>query len=146
MATEEAVSNGKKVGGWLILFFVSVIAAIYNSIRVIMRDESTYENLSTTVRNVDIGTSILNIIFALIIFVVGYYLRKKYTPKLIIGYLWLVAVSTFISSYIITSAMEQSFLDLLKLRWTAFAWPIFVSILWTMYFLKSKRVKETFVN
>jgi len=140
------MSDKVKVRGWLILFFVSVISVIYISIISIL----DLGNLPLETPGLLYGTEFISnliiMIFALVVFILGYYKRKKYTPKLVICYLWTVTLISFIPPIIFVSESEIAFSTFLSGTWIKFARSVIISVLWTIYFLKSKRVRETFVN
>lgn len=145
------------IGGWLILVilgyirsfvsYASAISEIYNhyidgSIALIADRESGYYNPQLlSVINFEMITNISILLF-LVVIAVCLFRKKKIFPKLAIALIIIsgtVTVFDYIFAYLI--GLEVTDFEIAEI-----VGMLIGSIPWIFYFIKSKRVKNTFVN
>jgi len=120
----------KGIGGWLIIpiigLFLSIILVLYDllSMNAIYEFDFYIGLLSL----LDIGLLILVITSLVLVFN-----KKKSAPKLIIA-------------FYITNIILQTVVAVLIEDYSGIAAPWVGGAIWILYFLKSKRVKNTFIN
>ncbi len=135
----EVVVKGRRIGGWLIVVLIGLVAGVVLAVKVL------YDFLSEFITNYEI-ISITPLFIVLLLFFITYlglnlvvlynFLRKRArTPLLVYISLWF----GFLMG-IVFSALTDDFVakDLVK--------SLITAIIWTLYFYKSVRVKETFIN
>jgi uncharacterized membrane protein YfcA len=122
----------KGLGGWLILPIIGLFASLLFHIADI------YMNISLDKFDADIlglSSSIIMGIF-LIVTLIAVFKKKQIAVKCFIG-LYLLGLLIVLPG----ALMSDNYLDRVAL-----IKPFLVSIIWITYFLKSRRVKNTFVN
>jgi uncharacterized membrane protein len=135
------------IEGWLVLPSIGIVAGFLVNIGEIVQ----YMNLdqdSIPKSLIDFGL-FKNTALAIMIFVLGFffYKKKKQTPSLFIGYLIISSLLTIIEVNQIDSALSSmKSLSKNNSLGTEVVRDIAGTIFWSMYFLISKRVKNTFVK
>lgn len=138
---DESPQKYDRVGGWLILFCLGLIATISKSIKYFLTEAE-----NPIVLGFDLINYVTILIFAIFLLVVLYYKRKRYAPKLAIIYCWTaVALNLLSSLYFIVSNNHDIGAFLAKVL-PALLIYVAITTAWTLYFLRSERVKKTFVN
>ncbi|KRE93338.1 hypothetical protein ASG89_07520 [Paenibacillus sp. Soil766] len=133
----------KPIGGWLLIYVLTLLvsAALYGmgTINVFGQFMSEFKEWNSMLIIINIGTIVKLFTSALIFYLL--ITKANVTPKIIIGYelfcilIRLISLSDVIFRYHVmpNSYYVSMFFGL-------------VSVVWILYFLKSKRIKETFVN
>jgi hypothetical protein len=140
---DSNVNKTNKVGGWLILFCLTLVVNIFEFPRALVK---IFKEDTLNLPFVELVHSGIISIFALVLLIVLYYKRKKIAPKLAIIYIWSLFVLYVILVIYQLVSTEQHPRDFFTQNWASFVYSIIPSIIWTLYFLKSERVKQTFVN
>ena len=149
----ESKSELKGLGGWLVLMgigiVVSPLVALFglNSSAKLVGDPFALESLSQF-NNLIVPFFKFTVMYSLMLFVysivvaIMFFRKKKVFVKLnIIGYI--IAVVYAIASVIAFIGMPSSaFGDIIQSLVSA----VIGGVIWTMYLLKSVRVKNTFIN
>jgi TRAP-type uncharacterized transport system fused permease subunit len=137
------INKTNRVGGWLILFCLTLVVSIFELPKLLVKhfkDETINTSLVEFVHAGIISA------FALVLLIVLYYKRKKIAPKLAITYCWSMFVLNIIATIYLLISTEQHVGDFFTQNWAPFVYSIITSTIWTLYFLKSERVKQTFIN
>ncbi len=147
------------IGGWLILPAIYIFGRILSSFYEIIEYqsiESSIESLSNkfsgqsikSLRNkfsdiIAFGT-IKNIIVIALLTIIEFYffMKKKQTPRLMVGFLILSVFLNFIEGSIISSAIRINDSEFTII----IIWSVIVAVFYGIYFSVSKRVKNTFIN
>ena len=124
----------KGLGGWLILVTVTIFLVLltyflFALIQVI--------NLILGKINLSIASWLVLSIVYIVLFGYCLYLEFKHRkefPTWFLTSMWISSILTIIIDQIQKSKVISSW------------WTIFVTLIWTWYFVKSKRVKNTFVK
>ncbi|MDD5194843.1 MAG: DUF2569 family protein [Candidatus Omnitrophica bacterium] len=146
------------IGGWLILptigIFISSVMYFVNIFRKLsFLGSSEYEKLILQYS----GLGMLNLyelffqFFALVLFlnIVWLFFRKKiFLPKAMISLMWIVFSFSLIDFIwgLNVFGSEDALVLIFLLKSTNVIGLLIASIIWTAYFLKSRRVKNTFIN
>jgi len=130
----------KGIGGWLIL---PAIGLIYSLIVILYDLTVSFEGGSTYF----IFAFILDVIFLVIIILalVSFFNKSSSAPKLMIGMYCFGVFYSIITILLLFIYFGDSVESYSSLFGNSFI-QILVSTIWSIYFLKSKRVKNTFVN
>src|SRR5574341_1139919 len=161
ISQEEVTQKYDKIRGWLILVAIGLVLGPIRLFSFILKDilpafeKETWAIISTPGTEVYhpmfapliIGEVIINVLFLIFSIAVAilFFQRKKIVPKLIIilylTYLVFLVVDYFVSDLIpFVAAQDDS--DTERQIIQAF----FITAIWVPYFIKSKRVKGTFVR
>jgi len=134
----------KGVGGWLILLligaFLGIIAYsmdIYANILLLLIDSNFLYSTLILEDIISLGLSI--------IFIIAIFTEKKAAIMIAYLYLWVPLILIILSTPIEAIAYNLTSADIIgSVFWIIFS--LIVSVIWTLYFLKSVRVKNTFVR
>ena len=137
------INKTNRVGGWLILFCLTLVVRIFELPHLLVKHFKDETINTSLVEFVNAG---IISAFALVLLIVLYYKRKKIAPKLAITYCWSMFVVNIIATIYLLISAEQHIGDFFIQNWAEFVYSIIVSTIWTLYFLKSERVKQTFIN
>jgi hypothetical protein len=139
----ENISKIKELGGWIILFCLSAIANSYWFIKSIIKTFRSTPNLNSS----DIALIVQNLVLlALVIFLlkVLYFRPKRYAPKVAIIYCWFVLIFTIVGSMLVALLANVPIHFFIEKTWTSYIPATLSSTLWTLYFMKSKKVNDYF--
>ncbi|KEQ21718.1 DUF2569 family protein [Paenibacillus tyrfis] len=133
----------KPIGGWLLVYLIALLIseAMYISgvIRLLPDLTNLIEERNWIQNVIVLGTFIKTVIAGLLLLL--FISKKSYAPRLIIIFeMFCIAIRilTYIDSYSRGQILPNSYhLSILVGG---------ISIIWIFYFLKSNRVKETFIN
>lgn len=148
------------LSGWLIVFqivlwwsFISMLISLFSEVIPFYQSDTwslltTPESDNPMLPVLIICETVANLFISmlLIMVIILFYRKKKLLPKmLIVLYIWII-LGTFADTYLVSVTpgglddySRIKIFSLLVLR------PIF-KITWIIYFIRSKRVKATFVN
>lgn len=115
------------VAGWLILPALGVLFALFDHTFFLIKSLPVFFHKTIIMF---FGESLLSVLFYLVV-IYTWVKRKKIMPLLMIIILTIIVIQNIIIS-IITGELEWLY--------------ILSGIIWTLYFIRSKRVKATFVN
>tara|TARA_Y100000310_G_scaffold240458_1_gene244281 strand:+ start:2216 stop:2632 length:417 start_codon:yes stop_codon:yes gene_type:complete len=133
--TEKMVNEQKLkgFGGWLLLPLIGLFlgAALYLVVIILgiilLSLEFSITNLVSLIGFI--------LMLSITIFVLILFLKKKSkTPSYYIGLIWLGTIIGLINLILSGGAFGS------------FVWSVIGAIIWTAYFMKSRRVKNTFIN
>lgn len=136
--------NPKPVGGWILVYLICLLIseAFYISgfKSVVLSNLLDLIETNNWIQNVIVlGTFIKMLTTGLILIL--FISKKKYAPKLIItfeAFCILVRILTYVDFIIRGQIIPKSYNVSILIG--------LISLIWILYFLKSKRVKETFIN
>lgn len=159
--TDTYSSQYSKIGGWLILLGIGIVL---NPFRLIFSSYSIFSdvfsvenwNSFTTVNGIyyhklwkpiiffELSINIILFIFSLVILVL-FFKKSKLFPKL-----WIINICTFLLFGIIDLLLCRQVHFIVEQGMNDFYQPIIQSFftlgIWGTYLMKSKRVKDTFIN
>ncbi len=155
-----AIAEGPKgLGGWLILPIIHLIGSIgltsYNLFGVVENWDSIVALLTGQVDpsyrwfvwplRISLVSGVAIVAFALYLLVLLFQ-KKRELPRLMIWFYLLLLGATLIDSGIILQNPQQwTMADVSEAR-RALGQTVFIAVIWIPYFLRSKRVRATFVN
>ena len=120
--------NIEGIGGWLLVYVILLaFGLVYAPINLL----SIYNNPLVDIGMVFLLTSIITWLLGLSIFIL-IFTKKKWLPTYIISVIW------------ISFAVGWSTVGLSNLANALYG--LILNILWTLYFIKSQRVKNTFIK
>ncbi len=155
---QEHYEEGPKgIKGWLILpviglFLTPLLQIFYLGSTFILINSPEWEDVTTPGREgyhflfkpsiyIELGFNILFVLFCIYLIVLLFQ-KKKLFPKVIITYY----IITILGDLIVTSLVNQ-INESFSVPDVSISIPAFISsIVWIIYFKRSKRVKNTFVN
>lgn len=120
----------KGLGGWLILPIIGLLISIPILLYDLLFTNAFYEF------NFYIGLlSFLNIILLIwaTIGLFSIFNKKKYTPQIMISFYIANIIIQLVLSFLI-----ENFIVIIQ--------PIIIGVIWILYFIRSERVKNTFIN
>ncbi|MBP1994667.1 DUF2569 family protein [Paenibacillus eucommiae] len=133
----------KPVGGWLLVYlitaFICQVMYITGIIRILPNFTYLFEESNWIQNVIVVGTIIKTLITGLIL--IFFISKKNYAPRLIIifeVFCILIRILTYIDVYSRGQLIPRSYHVSILIG--------VISVIWILYFLKSNRVKETFVN
>jgi len=145
------------LGGWLVLFqicmyyylFASIVASVGGFILLAMAYAKTdvYEQVTQTMQisgelyqNLLTFTVIYTAIAAiyLIVILIWFYRKKRILPKLVLGFCVLDAIAILATYFMSPSQLNTSIVSTII--------HLLVLAAWAAYFLRARRVKNTFVR
>jgi cyanate permease len=129
---KERLKEPNGIGGWLLLIWVipcivSIALNLMAFFTLIFLDNSSISSYNLT--NLSIITGIIGIVWG-ITSLIFMSLKKKFVPKLIILFLIFKLIEGF-------TLLVEDYFEII---------PIILNVCAIIYFLKSKRVKNTFVK
>ena len=145
MAEKESTSkNLQGIGGWLVFFIIWVgFAIVYFPIQL----ASTFINPMVELNIVYTVTSIASWLLSVSIFIL-IFTKKSWVPKYIISVIWfqfVIGLTSLSNVKFNFSSQLESTAGLVGMIFGlvfGLAW----AIVWNLYFVKSQRVKNTFLN
>lgn len=153
----EAVKNAWSIGGWLILPAIGItinpLLILVSAIRQDIYSESVWQNMQANPHAALLNlTVILTVIFNTLLFVfsvfilISFYKRRDILPKYFIIFIcfsFFVTLADTIGGLYVERAVKGEITD--TSGFGAVFRNIIICIVWTIYFLRSERVKNTFV-
>lgn len=144
MADKDSSRNLQGISGWLLFFVIWMgFGIVYFPISLV----SSYINPLIDLSILYIITSIISWLLSVGIFILVF-TKKSWVPKYIIAVIWFQFIMGLISlsnvKFNFSSQLESTAGLVGKIFSLAFvlAW----AIIWNIYFVKSQRVKNTFIN
>jgi hypothetical protein len=160
LLNKHLYNKGKRIGGWLIWVCIGLFLNFSNSINNINLYENDVLNTEniTLLMSIEGGSSILSslkfsyfstsiIMTAFIFLIILFFQRKRVFVKVFIV-IWISIILLHTIDYILTIAMSEGAIREWKMP--SAEKNIILSfgsaLIWIPYFVKSKRVKETFIK
>ncbi len=161
ISTDEADNdtNGRSIGGWLVLPLIGLVLTLFkignilinvfyplfknNALKLFTNSASQFYNpamatviwFEVIINSVFFAFCIINIVFFL--------MRKKLLPRLMVAYylsnLFFVTIDMLLLKFLLIENVEGDMI----MQLVQILIPVFI---WVPYFLRSTRVKETFVK
>ncbi len=138
--------NYEKVAGWALVFSLVLVLSIGNHVQSIIKSFNDVSEAAKLINPlISYAMPGLLAIWGTWLLVIYNYQRKANAPKNAIYYLWTSLLLTLaLSCYFLIGKVSIGTGAVILLKNSGY--QLFVCVLWTAYFLKSKRVKGTFVN
>ena len=142
----DKIKKLEGIGGWLIVFIISLFSSLGRMARELAPENNTYVNtLSSFEKNIDTFES-LAIVFAiilLVIVIINFFLKKRRITDLLIFYYSYVIIFSIIDAVLLSSYYN---LDDNSIVIIPIAGNMISAAIWISYFQRSVRVKNTFIN
>ena len=135
---EDGSNQGELVGlgGWLMLFIVSLIYQITRSIPMVAKlDRIDFHNAYAVVGAVSIVATLAGSLIALVLA----FTKSRFCPKFVVSFLIFLILTNITAVAILKSEAGDHLAAKLAL-----AASTVKAVVWLLYFLSSKRVKNTF--
>lgn len=135
---EDGSNQGEPegLGGWLMLFIVSLIYGIISNIPMVAKlDRIDFHNAFAVVGAVSIVATLAGSLIALVLV----FIRNRFCPKFVVSFLIFLILTNITAVAILKSEAGDHLTAKL-----AIAASTAKAVVWLLYFLSSKRVKNTF--
>lgn len=135
---EDSAKQEELVGleGWLMLFIVGLIYQLVSSFPTIAEFERMdFAKLEHLIRAIAFSANLIGALGSLILI----FAKSRFCPKFVIGYLAILVVSNVGYAAVLKSGSGGSLAAKMAL-----AASTFKSVVWNLYFLTSRRVRNTF--
>jgi hypothetical protein len=154
----EEIKIAPKIGGWLILVAIGLIISLLMLIRAVYFSnafsKSAWDNLSSYTPDLallwkwifvlEVGTN-MSILAGIILLLVLFFGRRKILPRFYVIFKTITLLILIIDLIIVNIISDGVTKFTLIADLTNLLTKLIFSIIWIIYFLKSSRVKQTFV-